>query len=62
MESMRRMESLMDSMMSPFGMFGGQRGNQPRNQSGNRTNSLMPFGFGGSLFPNMDDMFSNFVS
>ncbi|XP_035211810.1 myeloid leukemia factor 1-like [Stegodyphus dumicola] len=62
MESMRRMESMMDSMMSPFGMFGGQRaaieGGQP-NRNGSQ-NMLMPFGFGSSLFPNMDDMFANF--
>lgn len=50
----------MDSMMSPFGgMFGGSRAIQAPNQMGGAGNSLMPFGFGGSLFPN--EMFS-FVS
>ncbi|GFY48977.1 myeloid leukemia factor 1 [Trichonephila inaurata madagascariensis] len=62
MESMRRMESMMDSMMSPFGLFaGGQRAIENHdNRTGGRQNMLMPFGFGGSLFPNMDDMFANF--
>lgn len=63
-ESMRRMESMIDSMIQPFGgMYGGQRalqgnGNQPRN--GHEQNMLMPFGFGRTLFPNMDNMFANF--
>jgi len=61
MENMRRMESMMDSMMSPFGgMFGGHRAIQSPNQPAGMGNSLMPFGFGGSLFPNVDDMFSSF--
>lgn len=61
MEGMRRMESMMDSMMSPFGgMFGGHRAIQTQNQANGMGNSLMPFGFGGSLFPNMDDMFATF--
>jgi len=61
MDSMRHMESMMDSMMSPFGMGGmfGQRALQSPQQHGQRGNALMPFGFGGSLFP-MDSMFSNF--
>ncbi|KAG8185366.1 hypothetical protein JTE90_023112 [Oedothorax gibbosus] len=70
MDNMRRMQSMMDSMMSPFdnmmspfdnmmspfGMFGG-----PQRQGGHggpNHNMLMPFGFGGSLFPT--DMFANF--
>lgn len=62
MDSMRRMESMMDNMMAPFGgMFGRQRAHQSQNHPG-MGNALMPFGFGGSLFPNMDDMFSPFVS
>ncbi|XP_071043291.1 myeloid leukemia factor 1 isoform X2 [Parasteatoda tepidariorum] len=64
MESMRRMESMMDNMMSPFGLFGRHRGFDPHGQQLNRSSShnsmLMPFGFGGSLFPNMDDMFAGF--
>jgi len=52
---------MMDSMMSPFGgMFGGQRALQSQNQANGMGNSLMHFGFGGSLFPNMDDMFAPF--
>jgi len=61
MENMRRMESMMDSMMSPFGgMFGGHRALQQPNQVAGMGNSLMPFGFGGSLFPSMDNMMSPF--
>ncbi|XP_054720195.1 myeloid leukemia factor 2-like [Uloborus diversus] len=61
MDHMRRMESLMDNMMSPFGgMFGGQRAIQPAVRGNSQDNMLTPFGFGGSLFPNMDDMFANF--
>ncbi|GIY31816.1 myeloid leukemia factor 1 [Caerostris darwini] len=49
-ESMRRMESM---MVSPFGLFGNglQRSVRPDNRP---QNMMMPFGFGGSLFPNMD--------
>lgn len=65
METMRRMESMMDNMMSPFGgLFGGHRAidsnGQQVNRSASHGNMLMPFGFGSSLFPNMDDMFANF--
>lgn len=64
MESMRQMESMMDAMMSPFGgMFSTPEipqldfGNSLARQN---RNSLMPFGFGHSLFPSMNSMFSNF--
>ncbi|XP_067127636.1 myeloid leukemia factor 2-like [Centruroides vittatus] len=62
MESMRQMESMMDAMMSPFG---GMFGEIPQLDYGNgvsrqNRNSLMPFGFGHSLFPSMNSMFSNF--
>ncbi|XP_055953521.1 myeloid leukemia factor 1-like [Argiope bruennichi] len=62
MESMRRMEAMMDNMMSPFGLFGGGNRRAAIDNRDNRShgNMLMPFGFGGSLFPNMDDMFANF--
>lgn len=64
MESMRQMESMMDAMMSPFGgMFNEipqlDYGNAIARQNINR-NSLMPFGFGHSLFPSMNNMFNNF--
>lgn len=65
METMRRMESMMDGMMSPFGFFGGHRAidshGQQVNRSASHSNMLMPFGFGASLFPNVDDMFTNFA-
>jgi len=56
------MESMMNDMMSPFGMFNGNRAIDSHMQQNRNQNSLMPFGFGSSLFPNMDDMFANFVS
>ncbi|XP_076320637.1 myeloid leukemia factor 1-like [Tachypleus tridentatus] len=56
----------MRQMMAPFGgMFGGSMfpqlmgPNQRHSQHGDNS-SLMPFGFGHSLFPNMDGMFRNF--
>lgn len=72
MDNMRRMQSMMDSMMSPFdnmmspfdnmmspfGMFGGHQ--RQAGHGAPNHNMLMPFGFGGSLFPT--EMFGSFVS
>lgn len=68
METMRHMESMMESMMTPFGGLFGNMGipqleyQNNRGYDSNRMNgnALMPFGFGRSLFPSVDDMFSNF--
>lgn len=64
LDTMRRMENMMDNMMAPFGgmmnlggfpRIGAVREVDQLNPFGN---SLMPFGFGRSLFPNMNNIFS----